>query len=100
MLLEKLVIPVGFDNGGIGSAAISGIIDLAGGAVKKATSFLAESVGETMSSQDALSQLDAVLKSTGNAAGVTRDQALDLASFLQKVTKFSDEALLGARTCC
>src|SRR5512138_1876374 len=95
MLLEKLVIPIGFDTGGIGSAAISGIIDLVGGAVKKATSFLAQSVGEAMSSQEALSQLDAVLKSTGGAAGVTRDQALGLATSLQKVTRFSDEAVLG-----
>lgn len=47
-------------------------------------------------SQAGLAQLDAVLKSTGGAAGVTRDVALDLASSLQKVTKFSDETVLSS----
>ena len=41
-------------------------------------------------------QLDAVLKSTGGAAGVTAEAANELADSLSKVTMFDDEAILGA----
>jgi hypothetical protein len=47
-------------------------------------------------SEAAIAQLNAVLKSTGGVAGVTADQALKLAASLQKTSKFSDEAVLGA----
>lgn len=57
--------------------------------------FGALSVREFMASEDAAMQLNAVLKSTGGVAGVTAEKANDLASSLQKVTKFSDEAILG-----
>jgi len=40
-------------------------------------------------------QLNAVLKSTGNIAGVTADSAKKLAAQLQSVTKYSDETILG-----
>ena len=53
------------------------------------------SVGAFMESEDAATQLNAVLKSTGGVAGVTADKANELASSLQKVTKFSDETILG-----
>jgi hypothetical protein len=46
-------------------------------------------------SEDALAQLDARMKSTGNAAGLSRQQYIDLASAMQQVTKFGDEAVLG-----
>lgn len=41
-------------------------------------------------------QLEAVLKSTGGAAGVTKDSALALASKLESLTTFSDDAALSA----
>ena len=41
----------------------------------------------------ASAQLGAVLKSTGNAAGVTKDQLLEQATALQSVSMFSDEAV-------
>jgi LysM repeat protein len=47
-------------------------------------------------SENAAAQLNAVLKSTNGIAGVTAKQATDLASSLQKVTRFSDETILGA----
>ena len=47
-------------------------------------------------SEKTAAQLDAVLKSTAGAAGITRDAALSLASALQKQTTFSDEAVLSA----
>lgn len=66
---------------GIASAAVVG--------------FGVASVSAFMESEDAAVQLNAVLKSTGGVAGVTAEQANNLASSLQKVTKFSDETILG-----
>jgi hypothetical protein len=61
------------------------------------TAFGVSSVKSFMESENAISQMNAVLKSTGGVAGVTSDQALDLANSLQKVTQFSDEAILGGQ---
>lgn len=58
-----------------------------------AVGFGVMSVKAFMEAEDASAQLDAVLKSTGNAAGITKDQLLDQATALQSVTKFSDEAV-------
>lgn len=55
-----------------------------------------ESVDAFNDSQKELAQLDAVLKSTKNAAGLTRDEVVKLAASLQKQTTFSDEAVLSA----
>lgn len=46
-------------------------------------------------SERGVAQLNAVLKSTGGIAGVTKEQALGLAGSLQKVTTITDEAILG-----
>lgn len=45
-----------------------------------------------------VAQLDAVLKSTGGAAGMTRDSLLSMAEGLEKTTKFSAEAALEAES--
>lgn len=52
----------------------------------------------TIESENALAQLDARLKSTGGAAGLSREQLIAMATALQNVTTFSDEAVLGAET--
>jgi hypothetical protein len=57
--------------------------------------FLVTSVKEAMESQDAIAQLEAVLKSTGGAAGLSKDQLTDMAGSFQSITAFSDEAVLG-----
>lgn len=61
---------------------------------------LTDQIGSIITSANeaikAEAQLDAVLKSTGGVAGVTREQALALASSFQSMTTFSDEAVLGA----
>lgn len=72
------------------SAAMGAAVVAAGAAV---VGFGVSSVKAFMEAQDASAQLDAVLKSTGGAAGVTKDQLLDQATALQSVTKFSDEAV-------
>lgn len=60
-----------------------------------AVAFGVSAVKSFMESENAAAQLNATLKSTGGVAGVTAKQADDLASSLQKVTKFSDETILG-----
>lgn len=76
---------------GASKGLLVGLAGLTAGAV----AFGGLSLKAFTESQDSIAQLDAVLKSTGKAAGVTKDQALGLASSLQSVTKFSDEAILG-----
>lgn len=48
--------------------------------------------------EDAIAALDAVLKSTGNSAGVARDELVGTADALQKVTRFGDEDILRNAT--
>ena len=57
-------------------------------------------VSSVKSAQDAelaIADLEAVLKSTGGAAGVTLKELTKMASALQKVTKFSDEEVMSAQ---
>lgn len=56
---------------------------------------MVKSAGE---SEDAIAALDAVIKSTGGSAGVTSKAAQDLATSLQKTTRFSDEAILSGES--
>lgn len=72
---------------GAGVAVFSGVTDAITGMVNAAR----ESVA-------AGKQLDAVIKSTGGAAGVTAQMAKDLASSLQDVTNFGDEAILSGES--
>lgn len=57
--------------------------------------FGAAAVTAFAESEKVTAQLDAVLKSTGQTAGVTRDMALDLAAGFQQVTMFEDDAVLS-----
>lgn len=58
--------------------------------------FGASSVKAFEESENAIAQTNAVLKSTGEAAGVTADQVTKLANSLQRQTKFSDEDVRSA----
>lgn len=84
--------------GGLGTAALGlaagGLAVLSAGAVGLGM-VLKDAVGEAMEAQNVLAQLDAVIMSTGGVAGVTADQVTNLADELQKVTRFSDEAIIG-----
>lgn len=77
--------------------ALGGLAILGAGIVGVG-SFLASSVGDAMEAQDALTQLDAILQSTGGSAGLTRDQLTEMASALQLTTKFSDDSAMAAET--
>lgn len=52
-------------------------------------------LGAVQESENALAQLDARLKSTGSAAGLSRDQLIDLSAQMQSLTTFGDEAVLS-----
>ena len=59
---------------------------------------LASSVQAAMDAQGVDAQLDAVLRSTGGAAGMTKDAVLALSDKLQGLTRFEDEAITSAQS--
>lgn len=63
-----------------------------------AVGFGALSVKAFMESQNAAAQLGAVLKSTNNVIGLSETAIQDMASQLQKVTRFSDEAIVQGQS--
>ena len=69
------------------TAAVAGIAALG--------TVLVQSVKEAQAAQEVAAQLDAVLKSTGGAAGMTRDALEEQALALSKVTRFEDDAILA-----
>lgn len=58
--------------------------------------FGANAVNSAGESQIALAQLEAVLASTGGAAGLTSDQLVGMADGLQTQTRYSDESVMSA----
>jgi hypothetical protein len=72
-----------------------GTIAMAGAAVGIAAlgAGLAYSVGQAMEAQDIMAQTQAVIKSTGGAAGMTAQQVSQLATSLQNQSRFSDESI-------
>lgn len=60
--------------------------------------FGASAVHSAMESESALAELNAVITSTGGAAGMTSDEVLALSSAFQKVTKFSDEVVTDGQS--
>ena len=61
-----------------------------------AVAFGVSSVRAFAESERAGKQLDAVLKSTGGSAGVTKDAAIELSQSLMKLTAIDDDAILSA----
>jgi len=58
---------------------------------------LKKSIDAYKENQDAIAQQEAVLKSTGFAAGLFTEDLQDQAKALQRVTQYSDEATMGAQ---
>jgi hypothetical protein len=54
-------------------------------------------IDDASEAEDGVSQLNAVLTSTKSAAGLTADEVTNMAGALQKVTKFSDDTILGGQ---
>ena len=80
----------GMLKGGLALGAVAGVA-----AVGALGTVLAQSVKEAQAAQEVTAQLDAVLKSTGGAAGMTRDALEEQALALSKVTRFEDDAILA-----
>jgi hypothetical protein len=59
--------------------------------------FGASSVKSAMEAEDAIKDLETVLKSTGSAAGMTLEELTGMASALQDVTGFSEEAVMASQ---
>lgn len=55
-------------------------------------------IRNTIESEDALAQLNATIKSTGGAAGLSSDQMVAMAQGLQKVTTFGDDAIISMQS--
>jgi gas vesicle protein len=55
-------------------------------------------VQETIAAQDSMAQLEAAVKSTGGAAGLSVRQLDDLSASLQRTTTYSDDAVKGAES--
>lgn len=63
-----------------------------------AGAIFAKFVKETIDSQNAMAQLEARVKSTGMAAGFTAPQLAAMATEMQGLTTYSDEAVMGAQS--
>lgn len=86
-------------SGSLGSLAKSAV--LAGGAFFGARALvngLKQTVKLAGEQELAEKKLNAVLKSTGGVSGATSQELLKLASSLQQVTTFGDEAIIGANS--
>lgn len=55
-------------------------------------------IRNTIESESALAQLNATIKSTGGAAGLSSDQMVAMAQGLQKVTTFGDDAIISMQS--
>ena len=77
----------------------AGIAKAAGAAIGTAiVGTLALVIKNSMTAESAMAQLNATLKSTGNAAGLSAPQIAAMASDLQKVTAFGDEAIVAMQS--
>lgn len=85
----------GFKGISVGWAAIGAAITGAAIAAKK---FFSESIDLARRQISAESQLANVLESTGMAAGLTADELKDLASEMQRLTNYGDEAVIESES--
>ena len=81
--------------------AIGGALtSLAGAGLQQLSSFFTGAIAESSSWQSALAQTEAVVKSTGGAAGITAQEMGKMAEALSAASGksiFSDDAILGAQ---
>lgn len=82
-------------NIGKGMMKVGGL--MTAGLTLPIAAFGASSVQSFMDAESAMADLEATLISTGGAAGVTIEQLTEHATALQKVTKFSDEAIMSGQ---
>jgi phage-related protein len=83
--------------GGLGKVAGVGI-GIATGVITGLGAALGSTIGPAMEAQQVEAQLDQVLKSTGGAAGMSKEAIIGLANSLSMLTPFEDEAIISAET--
>jgi len=80
----------------VGEAAFNAL----GSGLSALGNFVGDSIGEASEWQNALAQTEAVIKSTGGAAGITAQEMANMAADLSAangMSLFSDDAILGAQ---
>jgi len=82
----------------IGGAVTTALAGAVVGGFAALTNGLVSSTKAAMDAQAVQAQLSAVLESTGGKAGVTADMVNNLASEMQRLTRFEDEALVSAQS--
>lgn len=88
-------VATGFKNAVPSSAALAAGVAAAGAAT---VAFGVSSFRAYAEAEQAAAQLEAVIKSTGGAAGLTSQELMKQATALQGVTKFSDEAVMATQS--
>lgn len=91
--------------GGIGSLAKGALfgglalgVGAAGAAFGALGATLKSSFAEAAAAEEVTAQLQAVLKSTGGAAGVTEKQINNYANSMSQLTKYEDDAIVAAQS--
>lgn len=80
-----------------GAVALGNIAaDAIANGMRMMTGVVSGSVQAWQQQENAMAQTEAVLKSTGGAAGMSADELYKLSSALQSTTTYGDEAILGA----
>jgi len=88
---------VGKVGGILGKGLMIGAgVAVAGGAA--VTALLGDSLDAAMEAEAITAQLEAVIKSTGGAAGVSADEANAWAQSLSEVTRFEDDAIVAGES--
>lgn len=80
----------------LGKIALGGIFAAAGTAAAGFAGALKMAIDGAVEAQKVEAQLEAVLRSTGQAAGLSKEEILSMASALQSVTTYEDEAVTSA----
>ena len=78
----------------------SNLINIGGtmvNAFKSVGSVMADTIELAMEQERVEKQLESVLKSTGEAAGLNAEELKRMASGLQRVTTFTDQSVIGAQ---
>lgn len=101
-MAEVVIDIIGKDNfsgvlGNFGNimTGIKSTIDLVSGAFNAAVNAVSPFIDAAMESENSVANLEATLKSTGGAVGLTSQQLQDMATGFQQVTKFSDDTIIN-----
>lgn len=86
----------GFKKLAIGIAAGVAAFAIATRALQGLVRWTGESIKGAIDAEKAEKKLEAVLKSTGHAASLTKDELVEMAKALQAVTTFEDDVIMGA----